>query len=627
MIDPERAAVRPRVFAPKMVDTLTLEDEVRQFLEAGKPGVIAILGAPGSGKTTALRHLAAVLPSVNVTFLDSPDAISLWMVRREAPLHLIIYTCPNATNLLIPWDTELAAYRLMPWCSDDLIEYLLAAHKPHCASVMARVRAGGGSFLHGVPELWRPVLDRLAADPALPDPRRALHRFLEEHLSDTDLLERARSACLNAVVKPGADLLAAMAKLARPGFADSLNRILRHTAVQTLLAAERVAADLHGSADCDYLAERLPRELVQGAAALIAGDEEAMDHVQQLLAGPPWSHAMSASLWHATGAGWEEGSQGLLMLAGAYLKGVRWPGARLADAMLNGADFSKADLVLADLSRASADQTNWSRARLQQATLQDSHAVEANFSDADLSSARCEAANFKNANLSRATLASASLRRTCLQEAILKKTNFRDADLSMADLRKTSLRDADFAGADLTGANLKAMSLREAHWEGACFAGACLEVCDLEGMTLWQANFEGARLHGALLTGSTMRGANFRGAFLRAAKLAEVDWEGACLADADLTGATFHMGTTRSGLVGSPIACEGSRTGFYTDEFDEQTYKSPEEIRKANLCGADLRGARLTGVDFYLVDLRGALLDPDQEAHVRRCGAILSSVG
>jgi hypothetical protein len=33
------------------------------------------------------------------------------------------------------------------------------------------------------------------------------------------------------------------------------------------------------------------------------------------------------------------------------------------------------------------------------------------------------------------------------------------------------------------------------------------------------------------------------------------------------------------------MGCEGSRTGFYTDD---QTYKPPEEIRKANLCGAVL---------------------------------------
>src|SRR5947208_3449592 len=92
---------------------------------------------------------------------------------------------------------------------------------------------------------------------------------------------------------------------------------------------------------------------------------------------------------------------------------------------------------------------------------------------------------------------------------------------------------------------------------------------------------------------------------------------------ADLRGATFHMGSSRSGLLFTPIASEGTRTGFYTDDADEQTFKAPEEIRKANLCGADLRGAHIDGVDFYLVDLRGALYGPEQELHFRRCRAIL----
>ena len=34
--------------------------------------------------------------------------------------------------------------------------------------------------------------------------------------------------------------------------------------------------------------------------------------------------------------------------------------------------------------------------------------------------------------------------------------------------------------------------------------------------------------------------------------------------------------------IGSTIPCEGSRTGFYTDDYNEQDYKSPEEIRKAS---------------------------------------------
>jgi hypothetical protein len=100
-------------------------------------------------------------------------------------------------------------------------------------------------------------------------------------------------------------------------------------------------------------------------------------------------------------------------------------------------------------------------------------------------------------------------------------------------------------------------------------------------------------------------------------------WPALAWPNADLRGCTFHLGSSRNGLVGSPIASEGSRTGFYVDEFDQQTFRTPEEIRKANLRGADLRGARLDGTDFYLVDLRDAKYDLDQFGHLRRCGAIL----
>ncbi len=115
-----------------------------------------------------------------------------------------------------------------------------------------------------------------------------------------------------------------------------------------------------------------------------------------------------------------------------------------------------------------------------------------------------------------------------------------------------------------------------------------------------------------------------RWADLSNARLADIDWENADLRHANLRGATFHMGSSRGGLVFSPYACEGSKTGFYTDEFDEQNFKAPEDIRKASLRGADLRGANLTGVDFYLVDLRNAKLDAGQLEHVRSSGAILT---
>ena len=75
----------------------------------------------------------------------------------------------------------------------------------------------------------------------------------------------------------------------------------------------------------------------------------------------------------------------------------------------------------------------------------------------------------------------------------------------------------------------------------------------------------------------------------------------------------------------SVIASEGTRTGFYTDDYNDQDFKAPEEIRKANLCGCDLRGALVDATDFYLVDPRGAKYTKMQAEHFRRCGAILRS--
>jgi uncharacterized protein YjbI with pentapeptide repeats len=604
--------------------SVRLEEEVRAFLDAGTRGVIALLGSEGMGKTTALRHLAAVLPAQShLRLLDEPKVI--WGLASPAE-HLVVYA---ATAPCVP--THLATYSMARWDRDDLIEYLLAVHRQHCASVMDRLRTTADrQLLAGIPELWRIVLDQMAADESLPGPRAALLRFLQTELATPNQWQLARTHCLAYLIDPSLDVAESPAgeQLRKEGCPPEVGRVLRHQAVRVLLAAQQIAADLRGAARCKYLVGRPPHDLVQETAALIASDDSALKRLRHLLAHEsPKLHPMSASILHAANIGWRPEAGQPSKLAGAYLAGASWPDIELVGADLCEADLSHAILSGARLDNASLLKADLSHVRLRGASLKLIKGAEVNLTQADLSFAQGEKAELVSACLEDANLERTSLPSADFRGANLKGARLVAGDLTRAILGGARIEDSDFSDANLEEANLSGLRLRQATFEGARFGRANLSRCDLEGMVLPSVDFEKANLENALLTGSAMPGASFRQANLRGAGLAEVDWENVDLREADLTGATFHMGSSRSGLVMSFIASEGSRTGFYTDDYNEQDFKAPEEIRKANLCGADLRGAKLLDVDFYLVDLRGARYDAEQWHHFQRCGAILEDRG
>src|SRR5437868_6901702 len=90
MLTPRQAPVRPRVVSPASDSALPLDEEIRTLLDAGERGAVALLGPPGSGKTTALEHLAAVLPRrALVTLLDEPERRQIIEARSE---RLVVYT-------------------------------------------------------------------------------------------------------------------------------------------------------------------------------------------------------------------------------------------------------------------------------------------------------------------------------------------------------------------------------------------------------------------------------------------------------------------------------------------------------------------------------------------------------
>jgi uncharacterized protein YjbI with pentapeptide repeats len=619
MIEARRAPVRPRGISPVSGAALPLEDLVAQRLASARQGLLEIVGPPGSGKTAALAHLAHVFAgNPKVGFVECaaepPDRVMATALRDW-----VIYTLD-----VVPAQTPAQdRIQLAPWGEDELIEYLLARHKSECASVMSRLRAAGENALPGGnPALWCIVLDHMAADPALTSPCRALARFLDGRLANPKL-STAAAACSIAtlILETCPPELVNEKLLPLEGGAEAA-RLLRHRPIQLLIATQQIVHDVQSKSMTGYFRRRFPRDLVQLIARVAVSQPPVIAQLQRWFVKPELQ-ANAASILHAADIGWAPAAGTASSLHGAYLAGAAWPEFAMQKADLDKADFSDADLHGANLSSAHAGLAIFTGANLRGAQLQDFFSIAADFSRADLREVQAARTLFDGCNLEDSNFEGADLQEASFVLANLNGARFRGAKMNRAKLTDATLTGADFTGADLSGAGLTGLKLSAATFTGATFHRAMMQGADLEGMELPEADFSRALLSNALLTGSSMPRACFDGARLDNAGLAEVDWEGVSLRGADLRGASFHLGTTRNGLVGSPIACEGSRTGFYTDDYTEQDFKAPEEIRKANLCYADLRGADVTDVDFYLVDLRHAKYDAGQEAHFRQCGAIL----
>ncbi len=597
MLIPRRATVRPRATCPEMGDSLPLDELVAAAIEHRKTGAIEILGGAGSGKTSALEHLAATLsPGKPIIYLDEPAAIDVGSVKS---MRLVVFSTAG-------WQPSGAAdesFKLSLWQNDEWLEYLMAVHPTTCGSVIARLRDhADGGLLAGNAGLWRLVLDEMALNETATEIEQILLSASEAAISDASMYATAQEFALATLRGMTDTAIERRSELESMGAGTSAIRLLRHVAVQRIIAADRLATSLDVGDVCSLT--WLPRELIRPVAKRARLSATAMASLHTMLSDEQAGlQSTAASILHATGTGWKPESGKAPSLAHAQLPGAQWPAINLSGATLTAANLSQADLRNANLSGANASGCHLSGANLERVDLTGSQLGVSNFCRACLDSAILRSADLRGANLTLASL--------------------RDACLSSADLRGARIDGADFSLANLMFATLNNLRLRDATFTGAVFTRASLVECDMEGIRLAKADLEGANLEGALLTGSVIRWGNFHGASLRRAGLADVDWEGADLSHADLSRCSFYLGSSRSGLVGSPIACEGSRTGFYTDDFDDQTYKAPEEIRKANLRGVNLRGAKIEGVDFYLVDLREAKYTPDQEEQLRSSGAIL----
>jgi uncharacterized protein YjbI with pentapeptide repeats len=640
--------VRPRIISEISGEHLLLDDVLEPFLRSDRPGVICIRGEPGAGKSAALKHLASQIPRATVAeILDAPDPAR---VTELSDRMLVIYTAVEPADV-----RHLAVLRLAPWGEDECLEYLMVAgcSKQRCASVLQRIRATPGLDAPETPELWRICLDGMAADERL-GCEEALRRHLDERVHGT-LREQARELSFEKLVLPSLGSFDEVKLYGHSGFLGFLMgrglsaediRLLRNKQVRMLLAVERLVGGDGGEFYGEALERRLPPEMIVKAGRAVARKHRAVDALRSYVCRRQ-SQPMAASLLNAAMLGWKP-DPNIQRFKDAYLPRADWTEVTIADACFEDADLTEAHFRYSTLDHATFRNARLRRADLRACRLARVDARNADLTGADLSLASAANADFSGAELREARFAVSGLQGARFIGADLRGASFLQANLEGAifqtqaknffnDIKEIGLAlgpvqpeaptrfdGVDFTSANLEGARLVGADLRDALLAGARFGRAALDSANLEGIEVPGAPFDEADLRAALLTGSVLTGASFRKAKLRYAKLADIQWENADLREADLGGATFHMGSSRSGLVfGDPS--EGTRNGFYTDDYNDQSFRAPEEIRSANLRGADLRGANLEGTDFYLVDLRDARITPDQENWLRRCGAILES--
>jgi uncharacterized protein YjbI with pentapeptide repeats len=403
--------------------------------------------------------------------------------------------------------------------------------------------------------------------------------------------------------------------------ATKVRRLLGHAEIRCQLIGEELARRLlrqHRSA----LSSKIAGSAIEVCAKRIRDSSRTIKFIKSSMTDPK-SSSLAASLLVSCEPGWKPPNLKNICFDGAHLPAVRWSAVRLVRCSFHRADLRGADFRKATLSKSTFVGANLADADLSGAEFSQSSAWQATLVNATIVGATAPESKWNYALLRNAHFDESKLAGAWFSPADLSQASFVRCDLRQASFCRASLENADFSFADCSAANfshcdLRSTLLSESRCAKAKFVEANLEDVNLHSIELIYAN-----LSAALLSGSQMRGANLRNAELVGARMAEIDWEGCDLRGADLRNCDFHYGSTRCGLVDSPYPSHGTRTGFYTDDYDDRYYRRPEEIRKANLCGCDLRGARIDGTDFYLVDLRGATFDRAQRKHLVATGAIL----
>lgn len=627
---PALATVRPRVTidGDATRDPELLVDLVETKLANHTHGLILLHGPRGSGKTTALQHLAHHFGRRrDLLLIDrlNEELLPAALARRTDDALIV-----TSISILSFPPSPLEHWHLAPWSLDDRIEYLLARHPAHVASVIRRsTRLPPWCDLSGHPATWALVLDELARDESLASATDALQRVCAHRLardSSSDLVERE---CERLATRGRSTGVLADLDVAR---ATDLASFVHTPGVQNLIAARALIRRLTGSNWEESFDEPLPTFLLDACAALLPREANLQDRLLVLARAAEAPRAARAlELLHRTASAL---ARDAIHSEPRARKSLRpWNGARLAgidlhSLALDRVSFEHADLSLANLSGAKVLRSNlsdgcWRGAQLTSARLLSVRAARIDLERARARGLRADDVNFGGASFRGADLTDSVFVRCSLRESDLTDASLASAYLGGCELLHAKLERTDLRRADLNTAVLGAVDLSSAELDHASFNTADLRESRWERICATDLDLRGANLARALMSGSRLRRARLSRACLRSCGLADVDWEGADLTEVDFTHASFHLGSTRAGLLVGAPAMWGSMTGYYTADAPDVERLPPETLRKANLRGCDLTGAIVEHCDFYLVDLRGARYTSEQAAHFAACRAIL----
>jgi fluoroquinolone resistance protein len=622
---PERAAVRPRVLPAGGAggEPVLLEQLVANKLAQGAHGHLHLSGPTGSGRTTALRHLAQCFgPRDDLVLFDHSFG-----VEEIELVHHALLVSTGATSL-----PHGESWRMAPWSEDDRIEYLLARHRDVCGIVLARCQNTlAWVDLQGHAALWSACLDELAQDPDPSDVTTALTRILERALDAAPDHADLRAALLAGLWRADRKDRTVF-PLAFVGGVELLRAALEIPSAALCLGAIVARRELLLSPPCLETWQRPWREqAVEAVASVFPLGEEALEQVEQATL-----HDHLAVRFKAMGVlhllDPVRSARALLSPErsaaqrdwwGVGLPGIALPAARLREWKLQRCSLRGADLEGAWLDAVEANESDFSGARMQ-----DSGWWTVSASSSDFAHSQAARAVFVHCKLQDSSWRHANLESSLWEEVDAPYSRFDAAKLIGAHLLDCRMFAAELGSVDLSRAlfercNLSSCDFRAARLEGTVFRHCRLMRTEWSGVVARGVELSTCNLKAAHLTDSVLTGSSLQGSSLVAAGLADASWVGCDLRDVDFTHASFHLGSTRSGvLVGAPPSW-GTRTGFYPRDDGLDSSARPEKVRKADLRDCDLRGAQLDRCDFYLVDLRGALLSASQVDHLRRCKAIL----